>query len=335
MRFHFSTDDLPPDDREPSWREVWSKLVFAVTHEDRPEPDTFRAKIDATIAGRFAVLDVDTRHSTARRTRLEVARDKAEMLYLLRPACGFRSTIGPLTSNAHDFQFGAGDLGIASSEWLFDAAGSGSISFDMLLLPPAVLSPLLAGGHLTRPWVVPSGSPIGSLLGAVFDAAKLNVPRLPPALGNAVLQNICGLVALSCGASEEGQWTAQKSVRAARLEKAKQYIEQHLAESALSPATAAAAIGVSVGHLHRLFEPAGISFAQYVRRRRLLKCRDALGSVTGIGRSVADIAFGWGFGSLATFYRTFAREFGTSPQSARAAGRMVVPMTRKGGTIDA
>ncbi len=318
MRFHYSTDDLSPDDREPSWSEVWSKLVFAVTHDDRPDPSTFRAQIDATVAGRFAVLDVDTGHRTARRTNLEVARDKKEMLYLLRPECEFHSTIGPTTTNAHDFQFAPGDLGIASSEWRFDAAGSGSISFDMLLLPPEVLSPLLAGGHLTRPWVVPSGSPIGSLLGTAFDAAKANVPLLPPELGDAVLHNLCGLVALACGASEEGQWTAQKSMRAARLERAKQYIELHLAESDLGPATTAAALGISLGHLHRLFEPTGISCAQYVRQRRLLKCWDTLCSVTGANRSVADIAFGWGFSSLATFYRAFAREFGTSPLAARA-----------------
>jgi len=324
MRFHFSTDDLSPDDREPPWREVWSKLVFAVTHNDRPDPSTFRAQIDATVAGRFAVLDVGTGHRTARRTELEVARDKREMLYLLRPGSGFHSTIGPM-ANARDFQFGPGDLGVASSEWRFDAAASGSISFDMLLLPPEVLSPLLAGGHLTRPWVVPSSSPVGSLLGAAFDAAKANVPLMPPELGDAVLHNLCGLVALACGASEEGQWTAQKSVRAARLEKAKRYIEQHLAEPDLGPGTTAAALDISLGYLHRLFEPTGISFAQYVRRRRLLKCWDTLGSVSGVGRSVADIAFGWGFSSLATFYRAFAREFGTAPLAARAASRGVMP----------
>ena len=114
--------------------------------------------------------------------------------------------------------------------------------------------------------------------------------------------------------------TERRSVRAARLEQAKRYIDQHLAEPDLDPATTAAALGISTGHLHRLFEPTGTSFAQYVQRSRLLKCRDSLGSVSGAGRSVADIAFGWGFNSLATFYRAFAREFGSSPRSVSLAG---------------
>ena len=143
MRFHYATDDLSPDEREPYWREVWSRLVFAVIHDDRPDPSTFRAEVDAMIAGRFAVLDVDTGHRTSRRTEREVAWDKREMLYLLRPRCAFHSRIGPTSANAHDCQFAPGDLGIASSEWLFDASANCAISFDMLLIPAEVLSPLL------------------------------------------------------------------------------------------------------------------------------------------------------------------------------------------------
>jgi AraC-like DNA-binding protein len=146
------------------------------------------------------------------------------------------------------------------------------------------------------------------------------VPLLSPELGDAVLQNLCGLVALACGASEEGHFNAQLSLRAARLEGAKRYIDQHLAEPALTPAGTAAALGISVRQLHLLFEPTGISFAQYVARRRLLQCRAALTSPVGAGRSVADIAFGWGFNSLATFYRAFEREFGLPPAALRAAG---------------
>jgi AraC-like DNA-binding protein len=329
VRFHYSTDDLPTGEREPYWREVWSKLVFSVIHDDRPDPGTFHAQIDALIAGRFTVLDVDTGHRTSRRTGREIARDNKETLYLLRPRCGFHSRIGPTATSAYDFQFAPGDIGIASSEWRFDATSGCCISFDMLLIPEEALSPLLAGGHLARPWVVPSGSPIGSLLGATFDATKARLPHLSAELGDAVLNNLCGLVALACGASEEGQWHGPRSVRVAHLERVKRYIEQHLADPDLSPASTAAALGISPDYLHHMLEPTGVSFARYVQRRRLLKCRDTFGSVAGGGRSVADVAFGWGFNSLATFYRAFAREFGTSPVAGRPANHGTEPMVRK------
>ena len=89
------------------------------------------------------------------------------------------------------------------------------------------------GGRLTAPCVLPSASPIGSLLGTAFDAAKAHLPLLPPELGDAVLHNLCGLLALACGASEEGKWNGRQSVRAARLERARRYIEQHLPKQSL------------------------------------------------------------------------------------------------------
>jgi AraC-like DNA-binding protein len=194
------------------------------------------------------------------------------------------------------------------------------VAFSALLIPREVLSPLLAGGDLTRPIPVRAASPIGSLLGFAFEAAAAQVPLLSPELGDAVLQNLCGLVALACGVSEEGRTSWQDSVRAARLEGAKRYIEQHLAEPDLTPANTAAALGISLRQLHLTFEPTGTSFAQYVTQRRLLRCRAALKNPTGAGRSVADIAFGWGFNSLATFYRAFQREFGMPPTALSTAG---------------
>jgi AraC-like DNA-binding protein len=130
---------------------------------------------------------------------------------------------------------------------------------------------------------------------------------------------LCGLAALACGASEEGRWNGRDALRAARLEAAKQYIEQHLAEPDLTPANTAAALGISLRQLHLLFEPTGTSFAQYVTQRRLLQCCAALASSTSLRRSIADIAFGWGFNSLATFYRAFQHEFGMAPAALRSA----------------
>ena len=81
---------------------------------------------------------------------------------------------------------------------------SGAASFGMLVIPQAALSPLLAGGRLARPFRLPGPSPLGSLLGAAMDAAKEQAPLLPDELGEAVLHNLCGLVALACGASDDG-----------------------------------------------------------------------------------------------------------------------------------
>jgi methylphosphotriester-DNA--protein-cysteine methyltransferase len=61
----------------------------------------------------------------------------------------------------------------------------------------------------------------------------------------------------------------------------------------------------------------GTTFAQFVLRRRHEECRTTLMSPIA-GRSVIDVAFAWGFSSLATFYRTFHEAFGMAPGALRA-----------------
>ncbi len=103
----------------------------------------------------------------------------------------------------------------------------------------------------------------------------------------------------------------------AKLEQARRYVESHLTSHALAPENAAAALGISVRQLHLCFEMDGESFGQFVRRRRLQECRATLQNPLSVGRSVADIAFSWGFASLPTFYRAFNQAFGITPSDLR------------------
>jgi AraC-like DNA-binding protein len=317
MRVRFSTDDVPPPAREEFWLDFVSKHVISVTPGERPDPATFRASLEAQTAGRFTLFDLRTSHRINGRTAADVSRDSLDKFNLRRVSREQVYRVSPRPGRTEEIRLCPGDFCITSVGWPNQSATTDGVAFSALLIPREVLSPLLAGGRLTGPIPLRAGSPLGSLLGAAFDTAVAQVPLLSPELGDAVLQNLCGLVALACGASEEGRSSAHESLRTARLEAAKQYINQHLAEPGLTPASTAAALGISLRNLHLLFEPTGMSFAQYVVRRRLVQCRAALASPHGGGRSVADIAFGWGFNSLATFYRAFQHHFGMPPAAVR------------------
>jgi AraC-like DNA-binding protein len=319
MWIRFSTDDLPARDREQFWLDFLATQILRFTPGDRPDPKTFRGQFDAHVAGRFALYEWQTSHRISRRSPAVASRENSGRFHLRRARHEQIYIAAPTSATGVEVRLAPGDFCISSTGWPFESLMKDGISASGLVIPNEVLSPLLARGRLTGPVAAPAGSPLGKLLGVAFDAASAQLPLLSPELGDAVLQNLCGLVALACGASEEGRWSGRDSLRTARLEAAKRYVEEHLAEPGLTPAGTAAALGISVRHLHLLFEPTGISFAHYVAQRRLLQCRAALTSPTGVARSVADIAFGWGFNSLATFYRVFEREFGMPPTALRAA----------------
>ena len=320
MQVHFSTDDLLPRDRVSFWCDYFSRQAHSITPGEAPDPGAFRAEADGQVTGEFALLDIESGLERVQRTAADVARDKTEAFFIRR----FRRPLiwrAAPRSTPVDLIHEPGDFCVSSTEWRFNAESEGSASFDMLVIPRAVLSPLLAGGRLARPFRLPRASPLASLLGTAMDAAKAQTPLLADELGEAVLRNLSGLVALVCGASDEGTEQGRDSLRSAQLAAARRHVNIHLADPGLAPASTAAALGISARQLHRLFEPTGSTFARYVLRQRLLQCRDTIAGVTGTGRSVVDIAFGSGFNSMATFYRAFVSEFGNPPALLRVSSR--------------
>jgi AraC-like DNA-binding protein len=320
MQVKFSTDLIEPRDRVKSWCDYFAAHAHSITPSEISDPDSFRSEATGSIAGEFALLEVKSGFEKVRRTAADVAKDKAEAFFVRRFRVPVIWKAAP-RSTPVDLVHVPGDFCVSSSEWQFDAQSKGPASFDILVIPRPALTPMITGGRLERPFRLPGVSPLGSLLGAAIDAAKVQAPLLPNELGEAVLRNLCGLVALACSTRDENADQGRDSVHAARLAAVKRYVDLHLAEPTLTPASTAAALGISARQLHRLFETNNISFARYVSRERLLRCRDTIAGATGTGRSVVDIAFGWGFNSMATFYRAFLSEFGSPPAMLRAASQ--------------
>ena len=99
----------------------------------------------------------------------------------------------------------------------------------------------------------------------------------------------------------------------------RELIEALLSDPALSPAKLAAAHNISTRHLHRLFKHAGTSFGEYVRARRLARCRDDLANPRFQALPVTEIAFRWGFSDSSHFSRCFKTTFGCTARDFRAA----------------
>jgi AraC-like DNA-binding protein len=96
------------------------------------------------------------------------------------------------------------------------------------------------------------------------------------------------------------------------------FIEAHLTEPATGPAEIAAAVGISVRHLHRLFSLRGCTVGDWIRCRRLLQCRRDLADPRLRNRSITEVAFFWGFSDSAHFSRCFRTQFGICPRAFRS-----------------
>ena len=100
------------------------------------------------------------------------------------------------------------------------------------------------------------------------------------------------------------------------------YIDAHLSEE-LTLDGIAAHFYVSKSHIIHLFKAEmGLSLHQYVIKKRLGKCRDAIIS----GRSISETFLSYGFNDYSNFFKAFKKEFGISPREYRD---MHLPVTRR------
>jgi AraC-like DNA-binding protein len=86
----------------------------------------------------------------------------------------------------------------------------------------------------------------------------------------------------------------------------------------------AAAIGISVRHVHRVFSNHGSTVADWIRTQRLKHCRTDLCDPRLHRKSITEIAFYWGFNDSAHFSHAFKKEYRICPRTFRS--RVVLGM---------
>jgi AraC-like DNA-binding protein len=91
------------------------------------------------------------------------------------------------------------------------------------------------------------------------------------------------------------------------------HIERHYMNTELSARSAAEDIGVSVSHLHRVFQGYNLTFGSALRDTRLKHSYELLSSSEGSACNISDIAYRIGFLDHSHFSKSFKAAFGVSP----------------------
>lgn len=117
---------------------------------------------------------------------------------------------------------------------------------------------------------------------------------------------------------------------ARRLWRVRLFIEESLRDPNLCPGLVAERLKLSGRYLRMVFSISDESPSAYILRRRLEECACNLRDERWKGRSITEIAFGWGFNSAPHFTRAFRQLFGMTPSDYRQlhlakVGDMAVP----------
>jgi AraC-like DNA-binding protein len=307
-----TTDDIPERDRFSYWREHVNETLIGVTGERAPDDQaSFAGRVAGCIGTSLAHFRYRSDRFPVFRRPREIARRGWEDWVWLYHETGEGAWFN---HGGQEYTTRRGDLIVADPTVPFKTEALRDYDIELWFFPRALLEPHLPGARLPQSTLLSDRDGINGLALGYLDALGSQVAALSDAQTTIVADNFCRLLGVALGGVSGDQ---RQAIRAARLEEAKRYIDLNLSNPELTPERAAAALRISVRQLHVLFEPTGTSFARYVLRRRLEECRTSLTGPAGPNRSVTDIALGWGFNSLGTFYRTFRQAFGMPPSAMR------------------
>ena len=310
MRFNISAEELPERDRFDAWNAaIFSTLAIRV--EPLPDMDQpFHARFSARASGPLMNCNFDADGFYATHQNSELAHRMWDCYWIYRE-------LGQgawFNTDGQEWVSGPDDLVIGDTDVPFLSRPSGRYAHQLWVVPKSMIDPHLPA--LGRPLLtrLSGRGGIEALATSYLDTLAREWEDISEAEMGPVTETLCRLIGVACGTAAGAHPDA---IRAGRLTGARRYIGSHLDDPALSPANAAASLGISVRALHLLFESTDTSFARTVLRRRLEECRSAL--LANPVRPVTDIAFAWGFNNLSTFYRAFQAAFGLTPGDLRAA----------------
>jgi AraC-like DNA-binding protein len=248
-----------------------------------------------------------------RRTRREIGRADAEYLQLATMARG----VGRVVQDGREAVLGPGDLAVFETTRPFWWSFGGDWEVGVFTLPRGSLALSEAESrHLTARRLDGRAGLTGVVARFLGDLAG-HGDQLSGSQAERVLADVADLVVALLGEGVNDRAVAAGSRQRALLVRVKDYIDRRLADPRLGPVEIAAAVGISPRYLHQLFAAEQRSVGHYVRGLRLARCRRDLLDPRLADRSIAAIAFGWGFGDLSGFNRAFRAAFGVTPRELR------------------
>lgn len=311
-----TTDPLPAHERLGWWSDMVGQAVMPVTIRC-PDAAEFAGDAEAVELPRGQVASFSFSPMTARRSPRQIRRHDPEAYYIVV----VRGSAIRLEQQRGVACLGRGDMALFSTSHplacdFLDV--SNQVALTLLRLDRSAL-PLAAGradGLLGERFPGGTGSAalLGTYLTGLPSAARTCGPEELARLGAIAVDLAATVLAARLGRLRELPAPARGAVLRTRITA---FIDQHLDDPDLRPATIAESHHISLRTLHALFRTEPETVAATIRRKRLERCFDDLTDPSLQDRTISDTATRWGFRSPGDFTRSFRRTYGLTPSDAR------------------
>ncbi|MEA2179952.1 MAG: hypothetical protein QOG77_3249 [Solirubrobacteraceae bacterium] len=309
MAVTIDTDEVVLHERLDYWSEAQSRMFFPLDVR-APGTASFSGRAHGYELGPVRVRRIAAEGHRVRRTRRAIAADDPEQFELSLILSGTQE----LAQEDRVALLGPGDLVCMDSSLPYAVRSPDAFEMLVFAVPKVLLRPHVDVVRARTASAIRAGDGLSALvapfLRSVGDGLLDGTVREEDAdLGESVVDLVRSLFA------------ERVAPRTDLLAEIQGSIERRLHEPDLRPATVAAAHFISTRYLHRLFEPEGVTVSEWIRARRLERCRRDLEDPALAGETVLAIASRWGLTNPGHFSRLFHAAYGMSPSTARGAVR--------------
>ena len=258
---------------------ILSEFVLIVS----PSPATFQDAVVLRRIGTASLIELRGRPARA---------SAAQATSQMHPATAFASISssarGSRFSGNPEFCIHHGMFATSYSDLPYETAPLAADGFHLRILkvPAADLRPSQAdlvkaglGDLVPKPFC--EHGALVPLLASCFRDLKETDDASEPERARSLVQTLAQLALIERGLIRPGSRAALHALRVGRLSLARRLIARNISRAALSPALVADLLGISVRHLHILFEATDTSFAQTVTAERLAESRRLLIAAPG------------------------------------------------------
>lgn len=308
----FSTDDLPPRERLPLWRELLFQSAMTVAIELESDAP-FRAEATIRQLPGLRVLNGSSPPATYERGASLAGLDDLAFQFGIHGKSLVRL-------NGREAEIHAGDAFVLPSGNRAVVQVFGNAQFVSLRFPRAAIAGSVINLGETYCRAISDATPALSLLKRYISMLDdTNDALAAPGLQHATVTHVYDLIALTLGATRDANEISNgRGVRAARLKAIKDDIVRQMKSQSLSIQTIAKRHHVTPRYVQKLFEESGETFTEFLVAQRLTRANRLLTDPQLTGRTLTSIAFEVGFGDLSYFNRAFRRRYGGSPTDVRA-----------------
>ena len=308
-----STQTVAPKDRFAYWTDMICDVYVQLDCESSEARD-FAGSIrrDSLSSLDLSVVQSDAQHVLRTPRQIAKASEDFFLVSIQTRGCGI------VRQDGREAALAPGDFALYDSTRPYELIFESAFQQLVLMLPGEQLRSLVKNTEALTATAVSGRQGAGHLLIGMIDTLKQDIDHLQPASAAAVADGVVNILVAGLRTVPAAGRRELTDLTTYHLERIKAYVREHLRDPELSIRTLAAALRLSHGHVHRLFQSEPLPLAHFIWAQRLDTCRRELIDPRLRHRSISDIAFGCGFNDAAHFSRAFRERYGLSPREWRA-----------------